>query len=297
MIENAHRDETPLGVRRMTQRIRYRAHGYCDLITQPDQPGNTLTSGSLLAEFHHQVEKLVLDYENEEIPARGDALIFGDIYNEYKQPGEYTEPPSENGPTETDDRGDAVTKAITKLLALETEFRGPRELSVTQNHHLAKWYEKLGHTLRTVDLPSHAALAFKRATRLHGLAQDPSAQDRCRLKRARAKRRATTPAWKRIPGWVSDALCGYGFLPFRLLFCVVVQMALVTTIFLIVEDQSFGTSFQMCVTNYLAPVGLPYLDSKNIGVGGRVVLNIEAWMGIVTTSVFFALLVRRWFRI
>lgn len=299
MTETARRDRIPPpGVRSMTTFIERHGFGHFQRVaelgsTQPD--GTTLTERTLVAEFHHRVEELVIDYEQEDIPPRGDELIFRHIYEDDDKHGETAEPLNESDrpkPSATADR----YAAITKLLALETEFRGPRRLSGTQNTFLAEWYEKLGRTLRSVDLPAHAALAYKRATWLHGIAEDFSAQDRCRLARARAKRRATKPAWKRLPGFASDVLCGYGFHPFLLLFWIGVQLALFTGVLLIVEHQSLSTSVQLCVTNYLDPVGIGDLDSKDIGAAGRFVLGVEAWTGIVFTSVFFALLVRRWFR-
>ncbi|MET8649548.1 hypothetical protein [Nocardia aurea] len=295
MTDGVHRDEMTTDVRLMTYLIERDAAGHCERIelSARSQPGEAApTERQLLAEFHHRVEKLVIDYEQSEVPPRGDELIFRDIYEEAGRHHEGPEPPGTDQPTPhgSTDR----YAAVTKLLALETEFRGPRRLSGTQHTYLAEWYEKLGPALRAVDLHAHSALAYKRATWLHGVAEDFTAQDRCRLARARAKRRATRPAWRRIPGWISDVLCGYGFRPFLLLAWIAAQLVLFTGLLLAVESLTLGDSIQICLTNYLNPVGIGDLGS--IGVGGRVLLLVEAWTGIVFTSVFFALLVRRWFR-
>ncbi|WP_216908046.1 hypothetical protein [Nocardia noduli] len=281
----------------------------------------------LLAEFHRHVEDSVIEYQISKVPPRGDELIFAHIYDKVdthqnpalarwgirsllrrgsdtiqavrrrmrrlltRRQAENAEIPREASAIDTD----AIRWIVTALLAVETEFRGPRRLSGTQSIRTAEIYESLGSRLIDSRLPAHAALAFKRATSLFALDEDFDAQDRCRLARARAKRLATLPAWRRVPGQISDLLCGYGFRPFRMLGWIAVQLAIFSLVLWSAGHEPLATSVHISFINYLNPTGLGELDG--IGTPGRVILVVEAWTGTVFMSVFFALLVRRWFRI
>jgi hypothetical protein len=190
------------------------------------------------------------------------------------------------------------------LLAAEVELRGPLRLSRTQNIRLADTYEQLGHRLLSAELPGqkaktflpgHAAMALLRASGLHALNEDIDAQDRCGLALARARRTATYPAWRRSTGWASDLLCGYGYRPFQLLGWIAAQLLLFTVVLWLTTPIPITTSLHMCLINFLNPLGLG--DLEEVGRAGRPLLIIEAYAGSVSTSVFFALLVRRWFRL
>ncbi|MGW5384427.1 hypothetical protein [Nocardia sp. NPDC003963] len=277
-------DQIPPAVRSMTDLIgRQSAHYalHLDELGTIQDDGKPLTERNLLADFHQRVEQVVVEYEKSNVPPRGDALVFEQIHR-----------PIQEGPTVLP--GPAET--VQKLLALEVEFRGPRRLSGTQNMYIAELYEEIGGVLKKSGLPAHAALAYKRATYCFDIAEDVTAQDRCRLARARAKRQATVPRWRRIPGWTSDLLCGYGFKPFQLLAWIAVQLVLFTGLYWILEGKeltghSLADAARICFTNYLDPVGIDELEAPV-----QVLLLVESWTGIVFLSVLFALLVRRWFR-
>ncbi|WP_054815058.1 potassium channel family protein [Nocardia arizonensis] len=295
MIDHVDHAELPHVVRSLTDFIERNADEYTNpgiagFLESPRSALTRPTERELLSEFHSRVEQLVIEYAAAVVPPRGDELIFAHVYH-------VAEPLADNDQEiqrEIDDKLDTERKVLAALLAAETEFRGPRRLSGTQSTRLAGIYEMLGHILVREELPAHAALAFKRATSLFGANEDFDAQDSCRLSRARAKRLATFPVWRRTPGYVSDLLCGYGFRPFRMLVWIGVQLALFTGVLWQVEHEHFSTALHMSLINYLNPVGLG--DLADIGTAGRVVLIIEAWTGAVSMSVFFALLVRKWFR-
>ncbi|MFI5720335.1 hypothetical protein [Nocardia sp. NPDC051750] len=277
-------DQIPPAVRSMIDLIGRQSAHYAlrlDELGTVQADGKPLTERSLLANFHQRVEQVVVEYEKSNVPPRGDALVFEQVHRPSPE-----DPDILHGPAAT----------IRKLLALEVEFRGPRRLSGTQNMYLAELYEVIGGVLKESGLPAHAALAYKRATYCFDVAEDVTAQDRCRLARARAKRQATIPRWRRIPGFVSDMLCGYGFKPFQLLAWIAVQLVLFTGLYWILQgDELTGHSLadaaRVCFTNYLNPMGVDNLNART-----QVLLLVESWTGIIFLSVLFALLVRRWFR-
>ncbi|MEU4312875.1 hypothetical protein [Nocardia sp. NPDC024068] len=277
-------DQIPTAVRSMIDLIGRQSAHYAlrlDELGTLQADGKPLTERNLLANFHQRVEQVVVEYEKSNVPLRGDALVFEQIHRPNREDSAIL-----HGPAAT----------IQKLLALEVEFRGPRRLSGTQNMYIAELYEVIGGVLKKSGLPGHAALAYKRATYCFDVAEDITAQDRCRLARARAKRQATRPRWRRIPGWISDLLCGYGFKPFQLLAWVAVQLVLFTILYWILEGKeltghSLADAARICFTNYLDPVGVDDLNAR-----AQVLLLVESWTGIIFLSVLFALLVRRWFR-
>ncbi|MFG1797400.1 hypothetical protein [Nocardia sp. NPDC049149] len=242
---------------------------------------------ALLDSLNVDVEAVLGRYDPPSTRRRGDSLVFTHLYAEAKD----TVPPS----PALDEDGHAVVNVIAALLAAEVESRGPLRLSRTQNTLLAQVYEQLGAQLRELGLPAHAVLAYRRAASLHRLNEDMDAVDRCGLWQARARCQATPPGWRRIGPQLSDLLCGYGYKPFRLLGWIAVQLALFSVALLLFEHGSVGDTLYMSMTSYLNPMGLG--DTADLAEGGRALLATESWVGTVSLSVFFALLVRRWFRL
>ncbi|MFC8380599.1 hypothetical protein [Nocardia sp. NPDC057272] len=188
------------------------------------------------------------------------------------------------------------TPLIAGLIAAEVEFRGPLRLSPAQNTLLAARYETLATALTRADLPAHAVRAWSGAVELHRRAKNAGAEDRCALALARARRRTAAPGWRRGVSIVSDLLCGYGYQPFRLLGWVVVQIIVCTALALLwAGNKPWTEVVYLGVLTFLNP-----LDPANaVGMApqARILFAAEAWLGAVSMSVFFALLVRRWFRL
>ncbi|MFD3705761.1 hypothetical protein ACFWUP_21690 [Nocardia sp. NPDC058658] len=190
---------------------------------------------------------------------------------------------------------------IAGLIAAEVEFRGPLRLSPTQNALLAAQFEALAIALThrgtsayaVRELPAHAVRAWGAAVELHRRAKDAGAQDRCALALARVRRRTFAPGWRRGVSAASDLLCGYGYRPFWLLGWVVVQILVCTGLSLVWAGNTLWTDIiYLGVLNPLDPG-----DADNLAPQVRVLFAVEAWLGAVSMSVFFALLVRRWFRV
>ncbi|MFC9661735.1 hypothetical protein ACFVJ5_15985 [Nocardia sp. NPDC127606] len=211
-------------------------------------------------------------------------LRFGSVYEQVSNVGPDDEPWSMRKPL------------IAGLIAAEVEFRGPLRLSPTQNALLASQFETLGAALARSELPAHAVRAWTGAMELYRRAHDSAAEDRCGLELARARRATMAPGWERGVSMAADLLCGYGYRPFRLLGWVVVQIALCTGIALLSAGTRSSTDVvYLAVLTFLNP-----LDPNNVtGMEpqAKVLFAVEACLGAVSMSVFFALLVRRWFRL
>ncbi|MEV0436169.1 hypothetical protein [Nocardia sp. NPDC050413] len=211
-------------------------------------------------------------------------LRFGTLYDRDADPGH------------DDEAWRARKPSIAGLIAAEVEFRGPLRLSPTQNSLLAAQFEKLGAALTRSGLPAHAVRAWTNAMELHRRAHNSDAEDRCGFALARARRATLAPGWDRGVSAAADLLCGYGYRPFRLLAWVAVQIAVCTGIALLLAGtKSPADVVYLAVLTFLNP-----LDPGNVAgmePQAKLLFAAEACLGAVSMSVFFALLVRRWFRL
>lgn len=289
MSEYADDQEFSPFVASMTTRIVRHATKYAeqvaDLLATPATVRSPEAENELLDEFNLHVEAIVAKYVPPGSRRRGDSLVFRHLYAPVTTAQPTDEPAGEGVPL----------TYLTALLAADVEFRGPLRLSRTQRYLLARVYERLGGCLRGAELPAHAALAFSRALNLHRDNEDDDAEDRCGLAKARAETAALRPRRRRVGRWISEWSCGYGYRPFRLLAWMTAQLAVFTVAITLATHESLGDSAYLCLTNYLNPAGLD--DARALGGAAQVLLISEAYAGIVSVSVFFALLVRRWFRI
>ncbi|MBF6174061.1 hypothetical protein [Nocardia blacklockiae] len=276
-------------VRSMSTRVARRATAYSHAVdrflagtaTESPRPDEQ----QLLDLFTAHVESVVARYDPPGIRRNSDSLVFRRLYAESRQPRTPRLP-----------RGGRVVtpELLAALLAAEVEYRGPLRLSRAQTRNLAEIYERLGDTLTTV-LPAHAALAFRRAASLYRQDEDTDGEDRCNLELARARRRAQPVRWRRIASLFPDLLCGYGYRPFRMLIWMALQLLFFTAVVRLLSTQATMTIVYECLTNYLNPLGPD--DTAGLQGAKRLVFVVEAYTGLLTTSVFFALLVRRWFRL
>ena len=93
----------------------------------------------------------------------------------------------------------------------------------------------------------------------------------------------------------SEVLCGYGYRPYRLLGWIVVQLAFFCVMMNLVAHGSIFKNVYMVLVNYVNVLGVG--DADGLPYSAWVLLVVEGYMGAVTTTVFFVLLVRRWFRL
>jgi hypothetical protein len=266
-------DEPPEPVSRfvasMITRVHKRADRYADRVAEYRSGTSSATEQNLLDELNLQVEALVAQYVPPGVRRRGDSLVFHPVYAQLADPD--------------------FSGALCALLAAEVEFRGPLRLSRTQNALLAAHYERLGWVMRHADLPRHAALAYGRAVSLYQTGDDTDAADRCGLAQARARCRALPWGARRVLGLCTDLIAGHGYRPFRMLAFISIQL-LGFVAAAVATGHPYSAALVYTVLNdYVNPSG-------NDRYGGPLLFVLETYAGTVSLSVFFALLVRLWFR-
>ncbi|KAA2266486.1 hypothetical protein F0L68_01715 [Solihabitans fulvus] len=234
--------------------------------------------GRLLDRF----ERYAADILDRYVPPglrRGDSLVFAELY------AAGVTPPAE----------EPRRRLIAALLAGETEARGPLRLTRAQSIRLAEVFERLGAGLGRERLPLHAAHAFDRAAGLYLQVEENGGRDRCLLARSRARHRARPPGVVKALEAVSDLLAGYGYQPYRLFGFVLVQLAVFILLLTQISDTAVGQDAYMVLMNYLNPLG--FGDTRDMPHSTWVLFVIEGYSGSVSLSIFFALLVRKWFRL
>ncbi|MEU1983255.1 hypothetical protein [Nocardia sp. NPDC019395] len=275
-------EEIPAFVKSTSTRIGRHATAYTEKLDQQQHPGRMA-----LGELGTRVEA-VLDEYDPPIARRkhSGALVFPHLYA------------AARNPADDEEEWRVPTAVVAALIAAEVEFRGPLRLSSRQNTLLAEEYELIGAQLSQARLDTHAALAYRRAMALYRINEDDESQDRCGLLLARAETRALPPGLRRWAGFGSDVLCGHGYRPSWLLGWVVAQITIFTGIALALphgRDQDIGDMIHLGVTSFLSPPGQEDTDPLGSAVA-ETLFVAEGWIGAVSMSVFFALLVRKWFR-
>jgi hypothetical protein len=268
---------------KITTAIIRRADRYVEMLEQARLSGSLRTKeADLLDEFERYTAD-ILDRYWPAGPSDRESLAFAPLYE----------------PQVTVTADDGHRPLITALMAADVESRGPLRLTQAQNSRLAEVFERIGRECQAEKLLLHAALAFDRAASLYLLLGNSGVRDRCLFARTQCLRTAMKPGWAKALATISWVLCGYGYRPYRLLLWVTVQLAVFSTsiyfaLALEGRNQSIGLTIYECLTNYLNPLAVN--DTRELTTTARVLLVTESYLGSVSLSVFFALLVRRWFR-
>ncbi|MFD6391219.1 SCO2521 family protein [Nocardia sp. NPDC060259] len=266
---------------RVSRAVRDSAEHYAKTLDSSEIAG-----ADSLNDLDTRVEALLGSYHRELLTheRQSNKLRFGTLYEEVPNV------------SPNDEEWVGLTPLFAGLIAAEVELRGPVRLSPTQNILLAAQFEVLAAESTRRRLPAHAIRAWDGAMELYRRARNSEAEDRCGLALARAHRRTLAPGLQRGASRVADLLCGYGYRPFRLLGWVVLQIALCTAVALLLAGtKPWSEAAYLGILTFLNP-----LDPNNVAgmdPGARVLFAVEAWLGVVSMSVFFALLVRRWFRL
>ncbi|MEV0045611.1 hypothetical protein AB0H60_19405 [Nocardia rhamnosiphila] len=191
-------------------------------------------------------------------------------------------------------RPEVPAEYFAALLAAEVEFHGPVRLNYTEKSLLADLYERVGEWMLEYELFTHAAFAYKRAAIVHYQNEETTAQERCELASTRA-RRAALPVGLRNLGMLSaDLLCGYGYLPFRMLGWILAQIILFTLLLVLPGEYSETGMVHAGIINFFSPLGLG--DTSGYSGATRIVLVIESFAGTLSVLAFVVLLARRFLR-
>jgi hypothetical protein len=280
----------------MTRSIRQDAkHHATDVLRSRD--GETVRADEklLVNSFESTTSKLLDDYVGNlpHEPRTTAALVFEEIYTAARS----RPAAGAAGDEQHTDEEDDVTNLMAALFACEVEARGPLRLTTAQTTKMAAIAEALARDLLRRGLPRHAALAFTRAADLYQAAELQPDRDRCVLAGVRARHKARAPGLVKARETAADWLCGYGYEPYRLLGWGAVQLALFSALFVLGLGAPAPTGIYVAMMNYLNPIGVGDIASAHMSGAARLPLVVEAYAGLITNSVFFALIVRRWFRL
>ncbi|PRY37818.1 hypothetical protein [Umezawaea tangerina] len=262
------------GYERLSRIVEQRAGRYADEVELAlNQGGLRDEEAELLDEFEQYVSNVLDEYPSRR--RKSHQLIFNALYE--RKPETV---PSERRRT-----------LLVALMAAEVEAQGPLRLTMRQNKDLAEILEQLGTDCVAEKMMMHAAEAFERAAEIHLLTNDNLERDRFLYLRTKVLHRIERSWWRRIMQTVSAVTCGYGYRPYRLLGWVLVQLLVFWVMLLVVADGTWLHSLYLAAVNFINPAGTDELGGKV-----KTVLVVESYFGALSLNVFFALLVRRWFR-
>jgi hypothetical protein len=189
---------------------------------------------------------------------------------------------------------------IAALTAAQVEALGPLRLSKNLTARLAAALKRIGALLEWHDMLQFAEVAYDRAGRLYLDMEDYTARDVCLRDLASVRRRALPPGLRRLVQELNAAVVGYGFAPYRLLVWMGAQLLAATSILLVLPKTKGSTkgdlaTIYISLQDYINPMG--YGDTEDLSHWSWVVLTVESYLGAISLSVFFALLLRKWFRV
>jgi hypothetical protein len=259
----------------ITTAVIRRADRYVEMLEQVRIEDSLRTKEADLLDKFERYTADVLDRYWQAWPRNRESLAFASLYE-----------PQAAGSVHDRDRA-----LITALMAADVESRGPFRLTQAQNNRLAAVFERIGKECQLKKLFRHAALAFDSAADIYLLLGKDGVRDRCLFARKQCIRKAMKPSWVKVRTTIAWVSCGYGYQPYRLMLWMAVQIAVFSILFDLTGPESIWSSIYMCLVNYLDP-----LDTEKLSTMAKAVLVTESYVGLVSLSVFFALLVRRWFR-
>ena len=260
---------------RLCRIVEQRAGRYADEVEMALNRNELRPQEDVLLDEFEQFVSGILDEYPARLRRRSHQLVFEPLYLRQDE----TEP-SERRRT-----------LLVALMAAEVEAQGPLRLTMTQNKDLAEILERLGRDCVAEKMMRHAEEAFERAAEIHLLTNDGESRDRNLYLRTKARHRNERAWWRRAVLTVSDLTCGYGYRPYRLLGWVLVQLLAFWGVLAVASDSTTLHTLYLVAVNYINPAGTDNLDATV-----KSVLVVESYSGLLSLNVFFALLVRRWFR-
>ncbi|GAA1966715.1 hypothetical protein [Catenulispora subtropica] len=253
-----------------------------------DDVENALISGDSVPPQHEEellerldgyLPSLVYAFDSQVPPPRerGGNLALEKEYYEWRQ---------------TSGAVDARRQAVVRsFLATETERRGQFRLNRAQNARIAAHFDAMGQEFLELELPGHAAMAFQNAAEMYRLLQQKAKRERSLLNGRRALHRTRQPGMQRTREALYDRVCGYGFLPFRMLGWMVGTLVVFSVAVWMCGPAGLGQSVLGCLINFLNPLGLSDINDE-FGAAATVLLMIESYLGSLSMAIFFALLVK-----
>ncbi|WP_062998499.1 hypothetical protein [Nocardia jinanensis] len=252
-----------------------------------------LEEGSL--EKLHDLVSLVLEvYDPPSTRRIRNNLVLADIYFEADSVRDVASVSPQPGATEP--RPGIPAEYFAALLAAEVEFHGPVRLNYTEKSLLAEFYERAGEWMLKYGLFTHAAFAYRRAAIVHYQNEEAGQQERCELLSARSQCNALPPGFQKLAMSTVDILCGYGYLPARMLSWMVIQIIVFAALLVFLTGAvSVSTTVQAAFINYFTPLGIG--DTGDFSGAAQLLLVIESFTGTLSVLVFAVLLARRFLRV
>ncbi|MBS2531794.1 hypothetical protein KGQ20_03310 [Catenulispora sp. NF23] len=180
---------------------------------------------------------------------------------------------------------------IRSFLATETERRGQFRLSRTQTGRIAAHYDAIGKEFVALGMPGHAMSAFQSAADLFLQLQQKPKRELSLLNLRRAQQQARPRGPARFFEAMYDAICGYGYRPFRMLGWMALTLLVFSVAVWLCGPAGYVRSLHGCLINFLNPLSFGDLDGAFSGAG-QVLLVIESYFGSISMAIFFAFLVR-----
>jgi hypothetical protein len=245
-----------------------------------------------LATFEHVLSLALANYRPTPPTSRGiGRLVFQPLYDTVGEANRtYVEGKSS--------RRAFLGSAMAALMAAETESLGPLRLTRVQTGKLAGVLTQVGDALKRLDILTYAAEAYDRAARLHLDNDDHAARDRCLQLQASARHHALPRGRRRFVAMLNHVLFGYGFAPYRVLAWMVAQLVVASAILVALprhgKNPGFLGTLYIALQDFVNPMGLG--DTEGLSRWSWTVLVVESYLGLMSSSVFFALLLRKWFR-
>lgn len=188
----------------------------------------------------------------------------------------------------------SVDALLKTFIAAEIELRIEPGMTIEQKKKISILLLSLGKGFLSCKWTEHAKACFSNAAqlfnelRLYGLADD------CRYYESKAIMHQKT-GFEQARLWLSYCFAGFGFRPYRLLYCCVLSVALFVLVYMFTEPSwSFFESLTVSSMNYLTTLG--FGDLKEVSPLTRAVAIAQGFISLVLNATLFALLVRKWFR-
>ena len=274
----------------------------------PKTPWAGADEASFLERFEISLDRALDRYHPHLDFLREMRLAFQAIYDDAAAPAEDADADEAVGGNE--DAGGAGQNAadpgaaedrraalLAATLAGLVEATSPLRLPRKSKERLAGVLQAAGGSLRRDGLPLHAAKALDQAATLFGELAKHKDEDDCRYEAADARRVAMPRGWPRRFQGLSRAFVGYSHRPFRLLRLIGAEVLVsCLTLEALPADHAesrYQTLF-VGLQNLINPMGVG--DSANIQHSAWILLTAESYLGAISTDVFFALLISKWWR-
>lgn len=183
---------------------------------------------------------------------------------------------------------------LKSFMAAEIELRIEPRMTIEQRSKLGALFRNIGDGFLVLRWLAHARFCFSRGAQLFGDLRLHRHEDECWYREGKAALAQTT-GWPRAKAISLYIFAGFGYQPYRLLYCCGLTVVLFTLIYTQLEPRwTLFQCFSVSSMNYLSALG--YGDVRDSLPSTQLAVILQGFFSLVLNSTLFALLVRRWFR-